>query len=136
MIVAIVPAAGRSQRMGRPKLLLPLGARPVVEHVLRAIGASRGNIFRLVWLETIQVCFIGAAAGVLVAFLASRAIEAWVRARLPFAPTDALIHWEWWIVAACLACALLLGTLAGFLPAWRAAAIPPMSAIRAAGGRL
>lgn len=38
---AIVPAAGRSQRMGQPKLLLPWGATTVIEHVLAAWKASR-----------------------------------------------------------------------------------------------
>jgi putative ABC transport system permease protein len=103
--------------------------------VMRAIGASQGNIFRLVCLETIQVCFSGAVAGVVAAFLASRAVEAWVRTKLPFSPTDALVRWEWWIAAACLACAIVLGGLAGCLPAWRAARVLPMTAIRAAGGR-
>jgi molybdenum cofactor cytidylyltransferase len=41
MIIAIVPAAGKSQRMGQPKLLLPLGARRVIEHVLHALTHSR-----------------------------------------------------------------------------------------------
>src|SRR5262245_9747281 len=40
MIVAVVPAAGKSQRMGRPKLLLPLGNRRVLEHVLDALQQS------------------------------------------------------------------------------------------------
>ena len=43
MIVAVVPAAGHSTRMGRPKLSLPLGDRSVLEHVvttLRAGGAD------------------------------------------------------------------------------------------------
>ncbi len=40
MIVAIVPAAGRSQRMGQPKLLLPLAGRRVIEHVLDALTRS------------------------------------------------------------------------------------------------
>jgi molybdenum cofactor cytidylyltransferase len=38
---AIVPAAGRSARMGAPKLLLPLGDRPVIDWVLAAWTASR-----------------------------------------------------------------------------------------------
>ncbi len=38
---AIVPAAGRSRRMGAPKLLLPWGASTVIEHVLAAWQASR-----------------------------------------------------------------------------------------------
>lgn len=41
MIIAIVPAAGKSQRMGQPKLLLPLGPRRVIEHVLDALANSR-----------------------------------------------------------------------------------------------
>jgi len=101
--------------------------------VMRAIGASRRDIFRLIWLETVQVCITGAVLGVAAASLASHAVETWVRSRLPFAPTDALIHWEWWIVAACLACAVILGSLAGFLPAWHAASVSPMTAIRTGG---
>lgn len=34
MIAAIVPAAGRSRRMGRPKLLLPIRGRPLVTRVV------------------------------------------------------------------------------------------------------
>jgi len=103
--------------------------------VLRAMGASRQDIFRLVWLETIQVCLSGAIVGIAIAFFASRSVEAWVRSKLPFAPTDALIHWDGWNAVACLICAVALGSLAGFLPAWRAARVSPMTAIRAAGGR-
>jgi ABC-type lipoprotein release transport system permease subunit len=68
------------------------------------------------------------------AFLTSRLLETWVRSKLPFAPTDALIHWQWWIVGACLICAVALGCMAGFLPAWRAAGVPPMVAIRTGKG--
>lgn len=103
--------------------------------VLRAIGASRGHVFRLIWMETIQVCISGAIAGVGLAFLASRGVEAWIRSKLPLAPANTLIQWDWLIAAACLVCALVLGSLAGFLPAWRAAGISPMTAIRASGGR-
>jgi molybdenum cofactor cytidylyltransferase len=38
---AIVPAAGHSVRMGRPKLLLPLDGRPVIAHTLAAWLHSR-----------------------------------------------------------------------------------------------
>lgn len=36
----VVPAAGRSTRMGRPKLLLPWQGQPILEHVLAAWKAS------------------------------------------------------------------------------------------------
>lgn len=37
---AIIPAAGRAERMGVPKLLLPLRGEPLIRHVLRAWTAS------------------------------------------------------------------------------------------------
>ena len=101
--------------------------------VLRAIGASRGDVFRLVWLETIQVCLGGAIAGIGLAFLFSRGVESWVRSKLPFSPDGALIQWDWLLAAACVMCAIALGSLAGFLPAWRAANVSPMTAIRTSG---
>ncbi len=39
-IAAVVLAAGRSSRMGRPKLLLPLGGRSVIARVIDAVLAS------------------------------------------------------------------------------------------------
>lgn len=40
-VVAVVLAAGRSRRMGRNKLLLPLGGRPLVAHAVTAALRSR-----------------------------------------------------------------------------------------------
>ncbi|HEX4588284.1 MAG TPA: nucleotidyltransferase family protein, partial [Gemmataceae bacterium] len=37
MIAAVVPAAGRGSRMGRPKLALPVGGRPMLERVIAAL---------------------------------------------------------------------------------------------------
>lgn len=37
MIFAVVPACGKSSRMGRPKLALPLGGRSVLGHVIAAL---------------------------------------------------------------------------------------------------
>ena len=39
--IAILPAAGRSMRVGRPKLLLPWGRTTLVEHVLATWRASQ-----------------------------------------------------------------------------------------------
>ena len=116
-------------------ILMAVSERTREIGVMRAIGASHGQIFRLIWLETIQVCVSGAIIGVGIAFVASGVVENWVRSKLPFAPSGGLIHWDWLTAAGCLACALLLGSLAGFLPAWRAASVSPMTAIRAAGTR-
>lgn len=36
-VFALIPAGGKSKRMGRPKLALPLGEKTVLEHVLSAV---------------------------------------------------------------------------------------------------
>lgn len=41
MKYAVLPAAGRSTRMGRPKLALPLGEHTILEHVLIALRLAK-----------------------------------------------------------------------------------------------
>ncbi len=43
MIAAIVPAAGRSERMGRPKLILPVGGETVIARVVAALCAGAAD---------------------------------------------------------------------------------------------
>lgn len=129
LVALLVAGAGVSNVM-----LMAVVERTREIGVMRALGASHRDIFGLFWLETMQVCLAGAATGVAVAFIASHAVEAWLRARLPFAPTDTMVNWHGWIVALCLACALVLGSIAGLLPAWRAARLSPIEAIRSSGG--
>lgn len=100
---------------------------------MRALGASTADVFRIFWCEALTVCATGGLLGVAGAFAASRLTEAWLRTRLPFAPTDPLIRWEWGTAGLCLLAALLVGSIAGLLPAWRAARLAPMDAMRAAG---
>ena len=62
---AILPAAGRSVRMGSPKLLLPWQARPLIESVLAAWRASRVTaIVLVVHPEDSELASLGRAAGV------------------------------------------------------------------------
>ncbi len=41
MIFALIPAAGQSTRMGRPKLALPRGNRSILEHVIEALRRAQ-----------------------------------------------------------------------------------------------
>lgn len=62
---AIVPAAGRSVRMGQPKLLLPWGHSTVIEHVLAAWRASLvDRTVMVVHSEDLELASLGRAAGV------------------------------------------------------------------------
>jgi len=125
LIGLLVAATGVSN-----SVLMSVAERSREIGVMRAIGASRGDVFRLICLETLLVCFAGAMAGVLLAFVCSRGLESWLRSRLPFAPSDALIRWEWSIAGACVMGALLLGIMAALLPASRAAELSPIEAMR------
>lgn len=127
LIGLLVAATGVSNA-----LLMSVAERVREIGVLRAIGASRFDVFRLIWLESVQVCVAGGIAGVLLAFAASHGVETWLRSRLPFAPVDALIRWEWWVAGACVAGAAALGGFAALLPASRAAELPPVEAMREA----
>ena len=129
LIALLVAGAGVSNA-----ILMTVVERTREIGIMRAVGASRGDIFRIFWLQTLQVCLVGGTCGIAFAFLAARVEESWLRARLPFAPTDTLIHWQWPIAALCLGCALLLGSMAGLLPAWRAASLSPATAMRTRGG--
>jgi len=111
-------------------ILMAVAERTREIGVMRALGASQVDIFRLVWIETLQLCLAGAISGIAAAALFAPAIEAWARTKLPFVPTDPLVRWDWQIVGASAALALVLGSLAAFLPAWRAAQLMPVVAMR------
>jgi putative ABC transport system permease protein len=103
--------------------------------VLRAIGWSRGQVFTLVWLETALLTLASGIAGVVLATVICPAFEAYLRSRLPYAPSDALLRPEVSVGSLCLLLSLFVGTLAAFVPARRAAQLFPVQAMgRATGG--
>jgi molybdenum cofactor cytidylyltransferase len=64
MIYCLIPAAGKSTRMGRPKLLLPLGGRSVLEIVIAAVRrAAVGPILVVVGPHAPQLGPLAEAAG-------------------------------------------------------------------------
>ncbi len=99
--------------------------------MMKAMGGSRGDVFKLVWAETILTTVIGGVTGVLVALVSSRLVEALIRGMIPYAPQGSLIGFSIATLAMCVALSLVLGLVAGFYPAFRAASIKPVEAIKA-----
>ncbi len=61
---ALIPAAGQSRRMGEPKLLLPLGDKTVLEHVLAALReAGVAQLLVVVGPEGERLEAVAATAG-------------------------------------------------------------------------
>ena len=98
--------------------------------VLRAIGATTGDIFRLILLETLLLCLIAGMVGCLASALFAPLVETWLRNRLPFSPTDALAKPSLVLSLFCLALTAILGALAGLVPSWRAAKLAPAVAAK------
>jgi len=115
-------------------LLMAVAERTREIGVMRAVGASRADIFKLFLYESVQQCLAGAAAGIVLSNLASGLLEKSLRAHIAYAPVSSLVHWDWSLVGLCMALAFAVGTLAAWLPAWRAAHLPPIQAIRGKGG--
>src|SRR6185437_4333957 len=67
MRFAVLPAAGKSTRMGRPKLALPLGNRTILEHVVAALRqAEVEHILVVVGPHVPELAALAESAGALV----------------------------------------------------------------------
>jgi len=99
--------------------------------MMKAMGASRGDVFRLVWAETVLTALAGGLVGVAIAIASSRLVEVLIRGMIPFAPEGSLIGFSAATAFACIGLSLVLGLAAGFYPAWRAASVRPVEAIKA-----
>lgn len=134
-LVALVLAAGRSSRMGRPKQLAGLCGRPLLEHVLATMAAA--GVDRV-------VVALGAAADQVLAAVPMHGAEPLVTTRWPEGMGAVLAEASTRLAAVPGACAGLLVALGdqplvtpavvdGLAEAWRAGAGPVVSA--AYGGR-
>ena len=99
--------------------------------MMKAMGGSRGDVFKLVWAETILTTVLGGVAGVVIALVSSRLVEALIRGMIPYAPKGSLIGFSLPTMAMCVGLSLVLGLVAGFYPAFRAASVKPVEAIKA-----
>jgi putative ABC transport system permease protein len=98
--------------------------------MMKAMGAGRLDIFRLIWLETLLLTLAGGVAGIGLAVVSARGVVAVLRHVLPYAPTDFALGFSANTLWLCLGVAVLLGLLVGTYPAQRAASISPIEAIR------
>jgi len=98
--------------------------------ILKSMGALPQDIFRMVLAETAAVCAAGGASGLLLAALTAKLSETAVRHFLPYAPNGALIIIDGKTAFTALAVIIAGGLLSGIYPAWRAARVRPVEAMR------
>lgn len=98
--------------------------------MMRAIGASRYDIYKIIMGETIIITMAGGAAGILLTVFGAGIIETLVRSLLPYVPSGKMLLFEPLPALYCLIFALVIGILSGGYPAWKASNISPIEAIK------
>ncbi|MDD5630343.1 MAG: ABC transporter permease [Elusimicrobia bacterium] len=99
--------------------------------IAKSLGASRLDVFTLIWAETVLICGLGGALGCVLALAGTGWAERVIRGMLPYAPAGTLVLIEPRLLAAALLGAVMLGVISGVYPAWRACSMRPVQAIRA-----
>jgi putative ABC transport system permease protein len=98
--------------------------------MLRAIGASRSQVFALLVGESVLLTLCGAVAGGVLAIVMGPRIEALAKGWMPFAPAELILAISPAALARCSLLAVLVGSLAALYPAWRAARMEPALAAK------
>src|SRR5687768_96623 len=88
--------------------------------IRKAIGAKRRTILLQFLIEAVLVCLLGGFIGLGIAYPASLALKKVMPTAI--SPT---------VVAIAIVVSLVTGVVAGFMPAWRAARMNPVDALRA-----
>jgi putative ABC transport system permease protein len=104
--------------------------------IIKSMGAMPLDVFKMIWMETAILCGLGGAAGIGLAFVTGKLAEEAVRYFLPYAPNGALIALDWRISAFAFGLIVLGGLASGVYPAWRAARVRPLEAIRIEGEQI
>jgi putative ABC transport system permease protein len=98
--------------------------------ILRAVGASRADVFGAVWMEGTLLALLGGLLGIAGALVAGRTIEEAMRHLMPLAPAGSMLAPDPTLAVDCLLFVIAIGAIAGIGPALRAASLSPTVAIR------
>jgi len=88
------------------------------------LGATRGNVVQMVLKSGLKLSLIGVAAGVVFSLIAARLATSFSSLLFGIKPTDLVT------LAAVVAIVMLVSLLACYIPAYRAAKVDPMIALR------
>jgi putative ABC transport system permease protein len=98
--------------------------------ILKAMGATAPDIFKLFWLETAILCAGGGVVGSALAFITAGMTDVLVRNLLPYTPTGGLVRIDFGLVLITLVMVTAVGIASGIYPSWKAARMRPLDTIR------
>lgn len=102
--------------------------------IMKSMGAGKWHIFKLIWIETIILCFIGGIVGAFLSYLLASGTDALIRIVLPYSPKGSMIIIDWALAVRSIGIIVGVGLLSGIYPALRATQITPIEAIRSSEG--
>ena len=97
--------------------------------IMKALGARRGSIFQLIWLETLMICLVGALAGSAMAVVGSGLVERAIKAMADLGVSGSIVRITPAVIGYAVLGAVILGFFGGLYPAWRASSMRPVEAI-------
>lgn len=98
--------------------------------ILKSMGATAWDIFKLIWLETLILCISGGIIGAALAMATAKLTEVLIRQLLPYAPSGGLVQINLPLVILTFGVVILIGLLSGVYPSWKAGRVRPLEAIR------
>jgi putative ABC transport system permease protein len=98
--------------------------------IMKAIGASKLDIFKLIWIETLIICTLGGFFGSMVAIFGGNFTELLVRKVMPYAPGGKLLLITPELLLFSFFGVIIIGIISGLYPAFRAASMRPIEVIR------
>jgi putative ABC transport system permease protein len=97
--------------------------------IMKALGARRGAIFQLIWLETVMICLAGGLVGSIAAVAGSGLVERAIKALADLGVSGSVVNITPAVIGFAIFGAVVLGFFGGLYPAWRASSMRPVEAI-------
>lgn len=101
--------------------------------IMKALGARKSDIFELIWLETLMICIFGAIVGSVIAVVGTGAVETAIKSITNLGVSGSIVQITPSVIGYAILGAVILGFFGGLYPAWRAASMRPIEAIREGG---
>src|SRR5665647_469678 len=101
--------------------------------IMKALGARKSDIFELIWLETLMICIFGAILGSIMAVIGTGAVETAIKKLTNLGVSGSIVQITPSVIGYAVLGAVILGFFGGLYPAWRAASMRPIEAIREGG---